>query len=425
MKEDFLHYLWKFQKFYGEDLYTSAREKVEVISTGQHNGSSGPDFFNARLRIGGQLWAGNVEIHLKASDWYVHHHEKDMAYDNVILHVVWEDDMPVFRKDNSVIPVLELKEVVPETVCRNYSGLLKGSYDFINCEKGVGKVDPFLRDNYLERLFFERLEQKSRTVFRDLESSRNDWEAVFFKNLMKNFGLKVNGESFRSIADSISYNTVRKVQGDLLQLEALLFGQAGLLENTETPDSYTGALSREYAYLKKKYQLSGAGILRPLFHKLRPPNFPTLRLSQMANLYFEQRKLFAAAMEAGDIREFYDLFGSTASGYWDRHYVFGKVSGKKRPKALTGSFIDLLVINTVIPVKFCHARQTGQDANAVILEIMEGLKPEKNRVTDGFAATGTAARNAGESQALLQLYNTYCSKNKCLECTIGHQLLKN
>ncbi|MBC9796504.1 DUF2851 family protein [Sinomicrobium weinanense] len=425
MKEDFLHYLWKFQKFHREELYTSSREKVEVIATGQHNGSSGPDFFNAKLRIGGQLWAGNVEIHLKSSDWYVHHHEKDMAYDNVVLHVVWEDDMPVFRKDNSAIPALELKAVVPEGVWRNYTSLLKGSYDFINCEKEIGKVDPFLRDNYLERLFFERLEQKSLAVLQDLESSRNDWEAVFFKNLTKNFGLKVNGESFRSIADSISYNTVRKVRSDLLQLEALLFGQAGLLENTEVPDSYTGELHSEYIYLKKKYQLSGAGVIRPLFHKLRPANFPTLRLSQLANLYVNQGKLFAAAMEAGHIREFYDLFDSTASAYWDRHYVFGKVSGKKRSKNLSGNFIDLLMINTVIPLKFCYARHTGRDANAAILEIMESLKPEKNRVTDRFATTGIKARNAGESQALLQLYNTYCSKNRCLECVIGHHLLKN
>ncbi|UGU17083.1 DUF2851 family protein [Sinomicrobium kalidii] len=424
MKEDFLHYLWKFQKFRGENLYTSAGERVEVVTTGQHNSNSGPDFFNAKLRIGGQLWAGNVEIHLKSSDWYVHRHEKDPAYDNIILHVVWEDDMPVFRRDDSTVPAVELKDIVPETTFENYTTLLKGNYYFINCEKDIGNVPPFLRYNYLERLFFERLEQKSLAVFRDLEDSRNDWEAVFFKNLMKNFGLKVNGESFRSIADTVGYGTVRKVRDNQFRLEALLFGQAGLLDTIETPDSYTAQLCREYAYLKHKYRLSAEGIIRPRFHKLRPANFPTLRLSQLANLYFEKEKLFAAAMQAGHIREFYDLFDSVASGYWDCHYTFGKASGKKRVKKMSRSFIDLLVINTVIPLKFCYARYTGMEVNVAITELAGSLKPERNRITDKYAEAGVQAKNAGESQAMLQLYNDYCSGNRCLECTIGHHLLK-
>ncbi len=423
MKEDFLHYLWKFQKFRGESLYTSAREKVEVLVSGQHNTLSGPDFFNAKLRIDGQLWAGNVEVHVKSSDWYVHHHEKDMAYDNVILHVVWDDDMPVFRNDNSVVPAVELKHLVPETVYENYDSLLKNGHNFINCEREIGEVDRFLRDNYLERLFFERLEQKSFAVFRDLEDSKNDWEAVFFRNLMKNFGLKVNGDSFRSIADSVSYNIVRKVQEDPLQLEALLFGQAGLLEENEAPDSYMKALKKEYAYLKRKFDLSRTGIVPPRFHRLRPANFPTLRLSQLADLYFTRRTLFASAMEADGVSDFYDLFDGKASEYWENHYTFGKISGN-RAKSISRSFIDLLLINTVIPVKFCYARHHGKDVNAAILDIAANLNPEKNRITDKYGALGVKAENARDSQALLQLYNTYCSENRCLECTIGHQLLK-
>ncbi|MGS2763905.1 DUF2851 family protein [Sinomicrobium sp. M5D2P9] len=423
MKEDFLHYLWKFQKFRGEVLYTSAREKVEVLATGHHNNLSGPDFFNAKLRVDGQLWAGNVEVHVKSSDWYVHHHEKDMAYDNVVLHVVWEDDMPVFRKDNSAIPAVELKHIVPGAVYANYDNLLKNGYKFINCEKEIGGVDGFLRNNYLERLFFERLERKSVAVFRDLEDSKNDWEAVFFRNLMKNFGLKVNGDSFRSIADSVSYSVVRKVQGDLLQLEALLFGQAGLLEESEAPDSYMKELQKEYMYLRRKFKLAGTGVVRPRFHRLQPANFPTLRLSQLANLYFTRKTLFASAMDVRNVKDFYDLFNSRASGYWENHYTFGKISGK-RAKPLTGSFIDLLLINTVIPVKFCYSRYTGKDVNALIFDIATNLNPETNRITDKYDILGVKAENAKDSQALLQLYNTYCAKNRCLECTIGHQLLK-
>lgn len=423
MKEDFLHYLWKFQKFQVRELHTVAREKIEIITPGQHNHLSGPDFFDARLRIGGQLWAGNVEIHIRSSHWYAHGHEKDRAYDNVVLHVVWEDDAPVFRGDNTRIPALELKTVTPDNLQQNYRKLLKNSCSFINCEKSMARVDPFLRDAYLERLFFERMERKSVTVLQDLKRSDNDWEAVFFRQLMRNFGLKINGESFRSVADSIDFKVVRKVQHEVLLMEALLFGQAGLLGEDETPDTYMKVLRKEYLYLQRKFGLSSAGVVPPYFHRLRPANFPTVRLSQLANLYCQRKTLFTLVMETDRVADFYSVLESSASPYWDDHYTFGKISGKHR-KVVSRNFMDLLIVNTVLPVKFCYMRYLGREADEHLLELARSLNPEKNSITAGYTGIGIKPGDVADSQALLQLYHAYCSENRCVECTIGHQLLK-
>ena len=231
MQEDFLHYIWKLKKFDTSDLKTTNNEVVEIVSVGEHNQNSGPDFFNSQLKIGNQFWAGNVEIHIKSSDWFVHNHEIDSAYDNVILHVVWEHDTEVFRKDNTEISTIELKKYVSKTALENYQKLFSKSDTWINCENDFKSVDDFTISNWLERLYFERLERKSNEIEKLLKSSSNNWEAVLFKRLAKNFGLKVNGESFLSLANSIEFSIIRKQQSNLLSLEALLFGQAGFLED--------------------------------------------------------------------------------------------------------------------------------------------------------------------------------------------------
>ena len=333
MKEDFLHYVWKFQKFDARVLSTVAGEPVTIISTGQHNLNSGPDFFNSQVAINNQLWAGNIEIHIKSSDWYLHNHEKDTNYDSVILHVVWVHDSDIFRKDNSVIPTLVLKPLVDLNLLTNYKNLLFKEDTWINCENSFSDVEPFLLNNWLDRLYFERLEQKSQLLFKELENSKNNWEEVLFKMLCKNFGLKVNGDSFLSLAQSVDFSIVKKCSQNQFELESLFFGQMGLLEDT-IEDAYYKSFQNKYKFLKSKFNLNNTPVLPVKFFRLRPPNFPTIRLSQLSVLYAEKQGLFSEIIAASTIEELYKIFDISASAYWDSHYNFG-VSSLKRRKKLT------------------------------------------------------------------------------------------
>ncbi len=422
MQEDFLHYIWKYKKFEVNQLKTTQGDAVLVTSVGQHNFNAGPDFFNAQLKIGEQLWAGNVEIHVKSSDWFLHNHEVDKAYDNVILHVVWEHDTDIFRRNNMPIPTLQLKDVVSNVILNNYEKLFSKSVKWINCENDFASVDDFLINNWLERLYFERLERKASEIQKLLEETKNDWEAVLFVMLTKNFGLKVNGESFFSIAKSVDFSIIRKVQSNQETLEALLFGQAGLLEQ-DIEDGYYLMLIKEYHFLKQKFKLENNHVISPQFFRLRPPNFPTIRFSQLASLYFNNQNLFSKIIELNDLDKFYKLFDVTASLYWERHFLFGKTS-KISTKKLTKPFIDLLLINTIVPIKFCFAKQNGHDINNVILNIATDITSEKNSIVDAFNKLKKTSKASLHSQALIQLKTEYCNKNNCLQCAVGSQLIK-
>lgn len=420
MQEDFLHYIWKHKAFSTIDLKTTKAEVIVISHLGQHNHNAGPDFFNAQLSIDGQLWAGNLEIHIKSSDWYVHNHENDKAYDNVILHVVWEHDTEVFRKDNSEIPTLELKHYVDKDLLHNYQRLIQ-SKSWINCEADFPEVDDFLLNNWLERLFIERLERKSKDISKLLKQSNNDWEAVLFKMLLKNFGLKVNGESFLSIANSLDYSIVRKLQNDVLELEALLIGQADFLEE-DIQDIYFLDLKRRYQFLKQKFKLSNQGVLPVQFFRLRPPNFPTIRLSQFANLYTLEHQLFSKVMALNTREEFYILFNKGVTNFWKTHYTFAKTS-KVSKKQLTKTFIDLLIINTIIPLKFSYAKAQGQTIDDDLFILVKQIKIENNSIVNKFLDLKSIDKNALSSQALLQLKQDYCNKNKCLQCAVGNSLI--
>ncbi len=421
MQEDFLHYIWKYKKFQFLNLKTSSNETVLIKSVGEHNFNSGPDFFNAQIEIDGQLWAGTIEIHLKSSDWFLHNHEKDKAYDNVILHVVWEDDTEIFRKDQSRIPTLELKNYVDKELLDKYQKLFNKQQKWINCETDFSSVDDFTINNWLERLYLERLEQKAETINNFLMSSKNDWEAVLFKMLAKSFGLKVNGEAFLSLANSIDFSVIRKVQSNNLQLEALLFGQSDLI-NDDVEVTYYKDLQKEYGFLKQKFQLQNEGVLPIQFFRLRPPNFPTIRLSQLASLYVAHQNVFSQVIEARSKEEFYKLFNVSTSEFWKSHYTFTKTS-KVITKKLSKAFIDLLLINTIIPLKFAYAKQLGKDVNEEVLNLIKELKPENNTIVSKFQSLKPIATSAMNSQAIIQLKNSYCDKNKCLDCAVGNSLL--
>lgn len=423
MRENLLHFIWKYKKLPLEHLLTTKNEIISLVDVGLHNDLAGPDFLNAKIRIGGQLWAGNVEIHLKSSDWFAHHHEIDANYNNVILHVVWEDDMSVFRKDRSEVPTLELKNYISKPLLEAYHQFFDNrNIKFINCERELKSVDGFLFRNWLERLYFERLERKSSLILNLLSESKNDWERVLFILLLRNFGSKVNGDSFYSLAQALDFSIFRKVQGNLFQLESLLLGTAGLLEDDSLVDGHYIDFKKEYGFLKTKFNLNTTGVLPPQFYGLRPPNFPTIRLSQLANLYNGRQNLFSQLMEADSISEIRVLLEASASDYWKDHYTFGKVS-KKSNKKLSKSFIDLIIINTIAPLKFCYAKQQGREVDEQIVEIISGLKSEGNRVVENFKQHGAIVENALQSQAVLQLYNEYCTQNRCLQCAVGASLL--
>lgn len=421
MIENFLHYIWLHKKFNPLKLKTTQKESLQVVSVGTHNHNSGPDFFNGRIRIAGQLWAGNIEIHIKSSDWFVHNHEQDPAYDNVILHVVHEHDTVIFRKDGTTIPTLELKDVINKQLLVNYHKLFSNQRKWINCEQDFAEVSEFVLSNWLERLYIERLERKSKTIADLLKASTYDWEAVLFKMLAKTFGLKVNSEAFFSMANSLDFSVVRKSRTKVATLEALFFGQTGLLDN-EYDISYYQQLQEDYRFLRQKFQLDNQGVFPLQFFRLRPPNFPTIRLSQLANLYHGQTQLFSKIISARDLSEFYSIFKVETSLFWKQHYTFEKTS-KPAPKTITKAFIDLLLINTILPLKFCHAKHQGQDTNEVIISIINAIDSEKNAIVKGFSQLTHTSKSALHSQGLIQLKTEYCDKHQCLKCAIGNSLL--
>ena len=422
MKEDFLHYLWKFKKFDTSNLTTSNGEKLTIENSGSYLQLAGPDFFNSQITIENQKWAGNVEIHLKSSDWYVHHHERDSNYDSVILHVVWEHDVEIYRKNNTEIPVLILKNLVSKETLNNYQSLVSPK-SWIFCEKQIESVNSFIMLNWQERLFFERLERKSKPIFDLAESSLHDWDAILFCQLAKNFGLNTNGESFYNMANSIPFSIIRKEANDLFNLESLLFGIAGLLEINKE-DHYYKKLKGNFDYLVQKYQLQSNSFTSLQFFKHRPDNFPTIRVSQLANVYYCQQQLFSKIIKADNVATIYEIFDKSVSEYWETHYQFDKISPKKK-KALSKSFIDLLIINTIIPLQFAYAKSKGKEISEKLISLLNQVKPEANAIIDKFSYFGLKAQNAFETQALLQLKNEYCNKNRCLECSIGMELLKS
>ena len=425
MKEDFIHYLWKFKKFNWKELYTTDQSKLDIINIGKHNTeASGPDFFNAQIALGNEKWAGNVEMHLKSSDWYVHKHEQDPAYDNVILHVVWEYDVDVFRKDGSTIPTLEIVDFTDKDQLDKYQSLIhKQPQDWIYCGSSFAEFDDFLLESWLERVYIERLEEKSTLIYQLLEKSTNNWDEVLFKLLAKNFGLNVNGNIFLEMADSIPFSVIRKTAENQTQLEALFFGQLNLLnDNLEEP--YYINLQKEYAFLKHKYQLENSLQQKPQFFRLRPGNFPTIRIAQLAALYHRQKELFKTFAYATDLDTLISALKVQPSDFWKSHYNFS-ASSKKSPKQLTSKFINLLLINTFVPFRFAYARYKGKDENEFLLQCMQSIPSEKNQIITKFESLRKGvSKNALHSQSLKQLKTQYCEKQRCMSCNLGIAYLK-
>lgn len=422
MKEEFLYYVWQYKLFSMTKLTTTNGKNIVIKKAGLQNRNAGPDFLNAQIEIDNQLWAGNVEMHLKSSDWYLHKHETDVNYDAVILHVVWQHDVDVFTKGDKTLPTLELQDIVDKSILKNYEELLYKKTTFIPCGNQLKTVDQFLIDNWLERLYFERLEEKSLLINELLSKTNDNFEAVLFQLLAKNFGLKINGNAFLEMAKSIDFSIIKKTSFNEDQISALFFGQSGFLEEDLEIDYYT-KLKQEYHFLQHKFGLVPISKNNFQFFRMRPPNFPTIRIAQLAALYNLHQNLFSKIMEVKSKEEVYALFDIEINLFWKTHYTF-ETSSKKTNKKLSKSFIDLLLINTIIPLKFVYLKQKGENQESVLLKLIEQVAPEKNAVISKFSESKIKAKNAMESQALLMLKNNYCTKKLCLQCAIGNHLLR-
>ncbi len=421
MKEEFLHYIWQNGFFDHTNLQTTSNQPIKIINRGLHNTDSGPDFLHAQINIGGLLWAGNVEIHKNASDWYVHGHEKDPAYDNVILHIVYEDDMPVYNVQNIQIPTLELSRFISKKILKNYNKLIKNK-TFIRCQNELKNVDSFVLTHYKYRLFIDRLAAKNKYIQQQLALSQNNWKQIFYRTLLKYMGGTVNKDAFELLGQLLPYNIFIKYQTQLIKLEALLFGTAGLL-NEDKEDAYYKLLQKEYKFLKAKHQLENLPENAMKFHRLRPSNFPTIRLAQIARLFYQTDHLFEKLMQIEDLSAGYNLLSATASKYWDTHYNFDKIT-KLKKKTIGQNFMDIIFINTVIPLKFAYQKYLGDTNHDHIISLMEAIKPEKNKIVNTFKRLHLPINNALDSQAVLQLHREYCIKFKCLSCDIGHYIIK-
>ncbi len=428
MREEFLYYLWE-NRLTDKDLSTTDGESVEVVSTGYRNTNSGPDFLEAKIRIGDKLWAGHVEIHVKSSDWNRHGHQNDKAYKNVILHVVYENDTHV-----NDIPTLELKGHFDGSLFAQYQKLIS-SKTWIPCENSIAKVPVFTRLSWLDRMAVERLESKSETVTKTLEGNQFDWEDALYKLLMRYFGMKVNNEAFEYLSNILPFKNLLKHADNLVQVEAMMMGCAGFLED-DFKEEYPMLLKREFSVMKAKFNLLTMPAERWKFMRMRPSNFPTIRLAQMAQLIHKNGCLFSKIKAAKDTAEVKALFDVAASDYWQSHWRVNRLPQcerlpqcdsptKPKPKHLGETTADVLIINAVAPLLFCHGKlHKDESVCDTAMQFLEDTEAEDNAVIRHYAKCGIKAENAMQTQALLHLYNMYCKRKRCLECRIGNVLMR-
>ena len=423
MQESFLHYIWRYQYFDKKDLTTTDGQPIDILYPGHYNTDAGPDFKEAKVKIGNLEWLGSVEIHLKSSDWNAHKHQNDPAYNNTILHVVWESDGDIQREDNSILPTLELKERADPHLLNKYNQLINHPATYISCENQWSEVSHITKLNMLDKMAMERLYDKSSLVLNLLESNNGDWEETAYQLLFKNFGFKINSEPFLALAKSIPFKIIKKHAQDLNQIEALLFGMAGFLD--EPVDEKSEMLSKEFVYLKQKYSLDQKlHKFQWKYLRLRPANFPTVRIAQIASILYQQPSVFDILVKSEDLKKLSSWLRSKPSSYWVDHHSFGKLS-KSKHQGLGTSSVENLLINTAVALKVAYGKQIdNQDFIDMAIELLEQLKPEKNNITDKWKAVGLDIKSAFDSQASIQLYNNYCKKKRCLLCNIGTSLIR-
>lgn len=418
--EQLLHYVWKHKIFPLKELKTTTGQQVEVIDTGLANTDAGPDFFNAKLKLDGVLWIGNIEIHERSSDWFKHGHHADAGYNSVILHIASEIDTEISRSNGERIPQIQL--ICPEAVRTNYKELLETD-SYPPCYRIIPSLPPFTAHSWMTALQMERFEQKATLLNERLKRCQGNWEDAFFITLARNFGFGLNGDAFETWAHRLPFRAVDKHRNDLFQIEAIFFGQAGILEDSDG-DGYYLRLKKEYTYLQHKFGLIPMDASLWRFLRLRPANFPHIRIAQLACLYHRAYGLLSRIMETETLQGVRDILKGGTSEYWLTHYTFGG-SSPSRQKTLSNTSLDLLIINTVVTFLYAYGLHKG---NRVLCaragSFLEELKAENNYITRMWEQCGMKASNAADSQALIQLKKEYCDKKKCLYCRIGYEYLK-
>ncbi len=417
MTECLLQYLWQFQFYNKNELITADGENLSIIYPGNINSNQGPDFLDAKIKVGNTTWAGNIELHILSSDWNNHKHSDDKNYRNVILHVVWNDDASLHLP----FPVLELQSRVSKILLTKYDELMNAK-SFIACETTIQTVAPIIWVAWKERLLVERMQHKATVILKYLTENNNHWEETFWWLIARNFGITVNNDAFEQIARSLPLNILAKHKNQIHQTEALLFGQAGLLKNDFTED-YPKLLQKEYQFFSKKYRLEPIHV--PLhFLRMRPSNFPTVRLAQLAMLVHNSIHLFSIVKETAHLVDVKKLLSVTANDYWHYHYSFDEPTAF-REKNLGSQMINSIIINTIAPILFAYGFHHNENIyKERALQWLEQSTSEKNNITKGFTQLGIEIKNAFDTQALIRLKNEYCDQKRCLECAVGNKLLK-
>jgi hypothetical protein len=424
MQEAFLQFLWQYQYFERTDLKTVQNEPIQVLRPGMLNQNAGPDFSNARVIIDGISWVGSVEVHLRSSEWFAHHHNNDGSYESVVLHVVWENDKAVTHEDGTELPTLELRSRVLPELLTGYRKLMHSAFQ-IPCAKQLHDVADLIRNSMLDRVMIERLEVKSGVVVELFEGNNGDWEETAYQLLARNFGFKLNSEPFLQLARSLPYKFLRKHIDRPIQVEAMLFGVAGFLTERSGTD-YHRLLRREYGMLRGKYQLERSELHASQwkFMRLRPANFPSLRLAQFAALITLRKNFFSNLIETSEVQKLSEWLRVSQSEFWTVHYSF-----KKRKKETVWNMgkesVENVAVNTLVPLLVAYGKSKDEQSYIERAEnLLRQVGAERNRITRQWSDAGWQVKNAFDSQALIQLFNSYCTPRRCLNCSIGTALLK-
>ena len=426
MQEDFLYYLWKLQYFDKKNLATCQGEPLNILRTGTHNEHAGPDFLEGSIIINDVTWHGHIEMHIRASDWYTHRHQNDNAYENVVLHVVWDYDKDILQPDGTIIPTLALKDRVSSSLYQQYLRLVQNPIP-IPCASQLSQVSSLTQTSMLDKALFQRLTHKHNLVYQLLKRNNDHWEATAYQLLAHNFGFKVNSSTFLTLAQQLPVEVLAKHTDNLVQLEALLLGHAGLLtQEKPVKDDYLLTLQKEYEYLQHKYQLPVSSLTATQwkFFRLRPANFPTIRIAQFVQLLHQNPNLFELLVNT-PTKNLLQKLPIIQSRYWQIHYRWGQQAKSIIP-GLGKSSIDSILINTVVPLLVAYGKSKGeQDYTDRAVAILQYLPAEHNKITRYWESAGIKVKSAFDSQALIELFNNFCTPRQCLSCNIGISILKD
>lgn len=420
--EELMQYVWQFRLWPTHDMSTTDGRRIVVVDPGLLNRDAGPDFFNAKVKIGDTMWSGNVEIHVRASDWYRHHHDDDRAYDSVVLHIVDVSDMEITRSDGMKIPQMVMK--CSPDFSTKYREMVQNRFRELPCGNEIGTLPSLYINDWLSALAFERLYAKADRVAGILKTTGDNWMDVIYHTLARALGFSINSQPFELLARTTPLKHMLHHTDSLFSIEAILFGQSGLLDGISVDDDYLERLAGEYKFLATKYSLKKSGNMSWKMGRMRPQNFPHRRIAALAQMISHGFVFSNRILEIGSEEEARKLFDVSLTGYWSTHYSFSDGGNANSRKAFSYASVTVLLINIVVPVVFAYALSTGdQRRQEFAVDLLHSLKPESNFIIEMFGRAGINAKDAFTTQALIQLKRDYCEPRKCLYCRIGHKLL--